>query len=198
MNAIFDIVKKVGKYVLLGGLFLLTLLALILNLGGFGGGFFGVISGLFSTLFTLALIVLTAVFILIKQDKLAKFVFTVFASFYGINLFYNLLTDASWIGNDIGAYATIVYLFELLAAIAIFALMVMFVLGKILLPKLNNIVKIGLLVIIPLFVLLFILNFILCIVDKSGWGLYLAAVFSLLVLPVVISVGILYFDNAEE
>lgn len=129
MDSILKPIKGFAKFIVMGGFALYAIWSLVNSLaGGVGDSFLAVVGALLSMLLILILYGFTVVFLAMDNDKAASVAFAITVSF---TLITNVISGLSFffIGMpDVPATYVIAAIFQIIASLAIFAVLIMYLL----------------------------------------------------------------------
>ena len=200
MNKIFEILAKPAKLVLIIGGFVYGLWFAIRTGMSMDGEFMNVLTNLIILVVGTALICLPPILLLLKREELAKLFFVFLIGFWVLSTptgwFFYAETFAS---NGADFYPALVGVMLFVIGFAVIGILVLLILEMILnLKFLRPIINLVAFITIIACIVTAIFFMILCALNNAGWNLYVEdALFGMIILPVVVGFGCLYFFGAK-
>lgn len=199
MDKLFELFKKVARLLTIIGLFTAAGYVFLSYVMAIGGGFLPVITEIILMVVLVALYALPAVLLLLKKEAEAKFAFGILVAYWFVENMINYTASGTGINSYNQGMNIAVDVFELILGLTLLVVYALFMLTKILKLKFFWLLRIILLCSLALFVLVFIMNFIDCIVDEDPWLSYIGTLVFDCIFPVGAIAGLFYFfDEASD
>ena len=199
MEKAISILRKPSRIILLfGSLLYVTLYSIYSFGGGLGGEFLPVISSLILITATLVAIVATPLFLLLKKEEWAKITFAVVGGFYLISATISHLGEAQMATSGTDGLIVVAAVFGFLFGLCLLGAIALIVLSYIRKDNLfKHLVVAALAGALGFAIVAFVLFFIAYVKWDVNWTRYLELTNDLLVAPVVVGFGYLYFFDKE-
>ena len=200
MNKIFEVLQKPAKLILIIGGFVYAAWFAARTAMGINGQFMTVLTGIITLFVGTGLICIPPLFLLLKKDELAKLFFVFLVGFWVLNTPTEYFFLAETFAEADEFYPVFVSIFLLGIGLAVLAVLVLLVLEILFGMKfLRPIINLVALIAVAACLLTAILFVILCAVNKSPWFNYVDyALMDMVVLPVTVGFGCLYFFGASN
>ena len=200
MNKIFEILAKPARLVLIiGGLIYAAWFA-VKTAMGMEGTFMSVLTGIITLFVGVGLIALPPVLLLLKKEEAAKLFFVFLIGFWVLTTptEYFFLADTFAEANEF--YPVFVSIFLLIIGMAVLGVLVLLVLEMLLGMKfLRPIINLVAFIAVAACIFTGILFIIECAIMKAGWNMYIDyAVMDMMLLPVTVGFGCLYFFGVSN
>ena len=200
MNKIFETLAKPAKLVLIIGGLVYAVWFATKTAMGMGGTFMSVLTGVITLIVGVGLIALPPVLLLLKKEELAKLFFVFLVGYWVLRTpsEYFFLADTFADANEF--YPVFVSIFLLIIGMAVLGVLVLLVLEMLLGMKfLRPIINLVAFIAVAACIFTGILFIIECAIMKAGWTMYIDyAVMDMMVLPVTVGFGCLYFFGASN
>lgn len=200
MNKLFETLAKPAKLVLIIGGFVYAAWFAARTAMGIDGNFMSVLTSIIILFVGTGLICLPPVLLLVKKEELAKLFFVFLIGFWVLNTptEYFFLADTFAEANEF--YPVFVSIFLLGIGLALLGVLVLLVLEMLLGMKfLRPIINLVALIFVLACFLTAILFVILCAIRQAGWTFYVEyALMDMIVLPVTVGFGCLYFFGVKN
>lgn len=193
MDKLFELFKKVARLLTIIGLFVACGFVFLSYVAGIGGGFFPVIVSIILMIVIMALYALPAVLLLLKKEEEAKFAFGILVAWWFLENMLSYTASGTGIFSGNQGMNIVVDIFELILGLTLIGVFVLFIMTKLFKLKFMFLARLILLCSLGLFVVVFIFNFIDCIVDEDGWLSYFNTLVFDCVVPVGMIAGLFYF-----
>lgn len=195
INKIFSIMAIPAKFIFIIGGFTYALWFAIRTGMGIGNQWMNVIVVLLTAVIGLALICVPPVFILIKKDEIAKVVFMLLLGYWIFNAFNEYVFFAETFSEAGEFYPILVSVFLLLTGLMLICVLVLAILSMFFKIKIFSLILLGMGI---LFVAMsFLVAILFCIqagIMGATWIYYVEYAFiDMILLPVVVGCGIIYF-----
>ena len=200
MNKIFETLAKPAKLVLIIGGLVYAVWFATKTAMGMGGTFMSVLTGVITLIVGVGLIALPPVLLLLKKEDPAKLFFVFLVGYWVLRTpsEYFFLADTFADANEF--YPVFVSIFLLIIGMAVLGVLVLLVLEMLLGMKfLRPIINLVAFIAVAACIFTGILFIIECAIMKAGWTMYIDyAVMDMMVLPVTVGFGCLYFFGASN
>ena len=200
MNKIFEALSKPAKLVLIIGGFVYAAWFAAKTVMSIDGSFMSVLTNIITLFVGTGLICLPPVLLLLKKEELAKLFFVFLVGFWVLTTpsEYFFLADTFADANEF--FPVFVSIFLLAIGLAVLGVLVLLVLEMLFAMKfLRPIINLVALIAVASCIFTGILFIIECAIMKAGWTMYIDyAVMDMMVLPVTVGFGCLYFFNASK
>lgn len=200
MNKLFSTLAKPAKLIFIIGGFAYALWFAIQTGLSINGGFTNVLANIITLFVGTGLLVIPPLFLLLKKEELAKIIFVLLLGYWVLSTPSEFFFLADTFEGAQEFYPVFVAIFLLLVGLAIVGILVLVVLQllfgfKFLRPIINLIALIA----VGTSLLTAILFIILAATNNADWTFYVRyALMDMMVLPVTVGAGCLYFFNAEK
>lgn len=200
MNKIFEILAKPAKLVLIIGGFVYALWFAISTALDIDGTFMNVLTNIIILFVGTALICLPPVLLLLKKEELAKLFFVFLIGFWILSTPVEWFLMADLFASSSNGFVVFVGVLLFFCGFAIIGLLVLIIIElllnlKILRPIVNLVAFIS---VIAAFVTA-IFFMIACGINDAAWNLYIdTALMGMMVLPIVVGCGSLYFLSNNQ
>ena len=200
MNKIFETLAKPAKLVLIIGGLVYAVWFATKTAMGMGGTFMSVLTGVITLIVGVGLIALPPVLLLLKKEEPAKLFFVFLVGYWVLRTpsEYFFLADTFADANEF--YPVFVSIFLLIIGMAVLGVLVLLVLEMLLGMKfLRPIINLVAFIAVATCIFTGILFIIECAIMKANWNMYIDyAVMDMMLLPVTVGFGCLYFFGVSN
>ncbi|MCR5564742.1 MAG: hypothetical protein K6F59_02960 [Gammaproteobacteria bacterium] len=185
MENILNKIKENSLIIIMACLFGAAGFTFITGCASFPSKFFPVIGHLLSLVLSLALLVSIPLFLILKNEKLAKYATFIYGGYWLINRIFSSFNSTILIQKEAGSGNIARGIFLFIIGLCLIGAIVLFVLGKI--KNEHQFIMLALIVLcgtVGLFFIEFILDMIMCITNKLTWISYFDAIASDLLVPI--------------
>ena len=185
MDLILNKIKQNALIIIMIALFSAAALHFITGCAGFPNKFFPVIGHMLSMALDLALLISIPLFLLLKNDKLAKIATFIYGGYWLISEIFTAFNATWMIQKDAGSGNIARGIFLFLIGLCLIASIVLFVLGRV--KNDHTFVTIALIILcgtIVLFFIEFIINLVMFIKLESNWTSYFNGLAEYLLIPI--------------
>ena len=199
MNKIFELLAKPAKLVFIIGGFVYALWFAIQTGLSIDDNFISVLTNIVTLFVGTALICLPPLFLLLKKEELAKLFFVFLLGYWALSSpsEYFSLADTLVEANEF--FPVFVSVFLMIVGLGLVTILVLVILEVIFnLKFLRPIVNLIALIVVGVSFITAILFIVECAIIGAGWLYYVRyALMDMIVLPIVVGFGCLYFFNAK-
>ena len=200
MNKIFETLTKPARLVLIIGGLVYAVWFAAKTAMSIEGSFMSILTNIITLFVGTGLICLPPVLLLLKKEELAKLFFVFLVGYWVLRTpsEYFFLADTFADANEF--YPVFVSIFLLIIGMAVLGVLVLLVLEMLLGMKfLRPIINLVAFIAVAACIFTGILFIIECAIMKAGWTMYIDyAVMDMMVLPVTVGFGCLYFFGASN
>lgn len=200
MNKIFQILSKPARWILIIGGLVYAVWFAVQTAMGMDGTFMSVLTGVFTLIIGVGLIALPPVLLLLKKEDLAKLFFVFLLGYWVLTTPREYFFLADTFAEADQFFPVFVSIFLLIIGLGLLGILVLVVLEMLLGMKfLRPIINLVAFFTVCACILTGILFIILSAINNATWVMYIEyALMDMMVLPVVVGCGCLYFFGASE
>ena len=200
MNKLFDILVKPSKLVLIIGGFVYALWFAVQTAMSIDGQFMNVLTNIVTLFVGTALICLPPIMLLLKKEELAKLFFVFLIGYWVLSTPSEYFFLAETLADGGEFFPVFVSIFLLSIGLAVVAVLVLIILEMLLgLSALRPIINLVALIAVAACIVTAFLFIVECALMNAGWTFYVRyALMDMIVLPVTVGFGCLYFFRSNS